>query len=477
MNIGECIFVTKQTQRNKSMNIFLMICRIFVGSIFIISGLIKVNDAIGFSYKLLEYFSFKALDFTSLEPYALEFSIFIAIGEVLLGVAALLGTWPKFTSTMLFALCVFFGWLTYYTATCEPNSLKIFADEAGKYYIDNPDCVTECGCFGDAIKFTPWQSFTKDMILLVFIIPFLIGAWMNRQKLNNGKEDLAIGIASILFTAGFCFYMLGWYFPVTFVAIAFAIGVGIKWITKKNVWLMALGILVLSSFTQYWTLEHQPIKDFRAYAIGQNILENMKSAQELGLEPPQKMVVYTLTNSNTGEVKEENDKDYLEKKIWMDTTWVINPTKTRTITVKDGYEPKIMDFSVYDADGNDIREDFFNMEKVFLMITWNIKPDEKGISDGIDVSHIAEVNAFAKKAEEKGIPFYGITSADWETIEEFRHDNQCAFPFLQGDMKVLQTMIRNNPGIMYFEKATVVNKWSAGDLPEFDQALPQGFKP
>jgi hypothetical protein len=44
-------------------------------------------------------------------------------------------------------------------------------------------------------------------------------------------------------------------------------------------------------------------------------------------------------------------------------------------------------------------------------------------------------------------------------------------------MKVLQTMIRNNPGIMYFEKATVMNKWSAGDLPDFDTAKAQGFKP
>lgn len=91
------------------MKYFIMLCRIVVGSIFIISGLIKVNDAVGFSYKLLEYFSFKALDFPSLEPYALELSIFIAVGEVLLGVAALLGAWPKFTSTLLFLLCVFFG--------------------------------------------------------------------------------------------------------------------------------------------------------------------------------------------------------------------------------------------------------------------------------------------------------------------------------------------------------------------------------
>jgi uncharacterized membrane protein YphA (DoxX/SURF4 family) len=459
------------------MKYFIMICRIIVGSIFIISGLIKVNDAVGFSYKLLEYFSFKALDFPSLEPYALEFSIFIAVGEVLLGVAALLGAWPKFTSTLLFLLCVFFGWLTYYTATCEPNSLKIFTDEAGKYYIDSPDCVTECGCFGDAIKFTPWQSFTKDMVLLVLIIPFLIGAWVNRQKLNTSKEDIIIGVLSVLFTAGFCAYMLKWYFPVGFVAVALIVGVMIKRMTKEKIWLVALGVLALTSFVQFWTLEHQPFKDFRPYAIGQNIVENMKSAEELGLQAPEKMVIYTLTKPSTGETKEINSNDYLSQKVWEDKSWEIITGKTRTVTVKEGYEPKIMDFSVYDADGNEIREDFFAMDQVFLMITWNIKPDDKGIFDGTDVNHIEEVNAFAKKCEEAGIPFYGITSADWDTIEEFRHENQCAFPFLQGDMKVLQTMIRNNPGIMYFEKATVVNKWSAGDLPDFDTAKAQGFKP
>jgi uncharacterized membrane protein YphA (DoxX/SURF4 family) len=457
------------------MKYFIMICRIVVGSIFIISGLIKVNDAVGFSYKLLEYFSFKALDFPSLEPYALEFSIFIAVGEVLLGVAALLGAWPKFTSTLLFLLCVFFGWLTYYTATCEPNSLKIFTDEVGKYYIDSPDCVTECGCFGDAIKFTPWQSFTKDMILLVLIIPFLIGAWVNRQKLNTSKEDIIIGFLSILFTAGFCAYMLNWYFPVGFVAFAFIVGVMIKRLSKEKIWLVALGVLALTSFVQYWTLEHQPFKDFRPYAIGQSVIENMKSATELGLPETERMTYYMMENKVTGAKKEVDQNEYSQ--IWKDTTWAIIPGSNRTVVIKEGYSPKIQDFVLYDADGNEITEDFLAMDQVFLMVTWNIKADSKGIFDGVDVAHIAEVNAFAKKCEEAGIPFYGITSADWETIEEFRHEHQCAFPYLQGDMKVLQTMIRNNPGIMYFEKATVMNKWSAGDLPDFDTAKAQGFKP
>src|SRR5688572_15797627 len=100
------------------MKALITICRILVGSLFIVSGLIKVNDVIGFGYKLEEYFADTALNFPGLVEYVIPVAIFIVIGEVLLGVALLLGVWPKVTTSLILFMTVFFLWLTNYTASC-----------------------------------------------------------------------------------------------------------------------------------------------------------------------------------------------------------------------------------------------------------------------------------------------------------------------------------------------------------------------
>ncbi len=129
--------------------------RIIVGVLFIISGLIKLNDPVGFSFKLEEYFSAGVLNLPFLEPLALALALFVVVFEVLLGVFLLLGYAKKFTLWSLLAMIVFFTFLTFYSA-----------------YFNK---VTDCGCFGDAVKLTPWESFTKDLILLVFILILRLG--------------------------------------------------------------------------------------------------------------------------------------------------------------------------------------------------------------------------------------------------------------------------------------------------------------
>ena len=120
--------------------------RVFVGVLFIISGLIKLNDPVGFSFKLEEYFSPSVLDLNFLMPYALLLAVVLVILEVLLGVFLLIGYLKKITIFSLLAMILFFTFLTFYSA-----------------YFNK---VTDCGCFGDALKLTPWQSFNKDVVLL-----------------------------------------------------------------------------------------------------------------------------------------------------------------------------------------------------------------------------------------------------------------------------------------------------------------------
>ena len=135
--------------------IIVNISRLLVGFLFIFSGLIKLNDPLGFSFKLEEYFGSTVFNIEFLLPYTLLIAIFIVILEVLLGVFLLIGFKKKFTLYSLLTIIIFFTFLTWYSA----------------YF----DVVKDCGCFGDAIKLTPWESFTKDVILLILILFLLKG--------------------------------------------------------------------------------------------------------------------------------------------------------------------------------------------------------------------------------------------------------------------------------------------------------------
>ena len=90
------------------MKVLVSICRTIVGALFVVSGLIKSNDALGFMYKLEEYFEAGALNMEYLTPYALELAVFICVGEILLGLALLVGALPKLTSILTTGMMLFF---------------------------------------------------------------------------------------------------------------------------------------------------------------------------------------------------------------------------------------------------------------------------------------------------------------------------------------------------------------------------------
>lgn len=193
-------------------------CWVFVGVLFIFSGLIKINDPVGTAIKLEEYFEVFAIDFgkffLSFKPLSLFLAVFLNVLEIVLGVALLLRWRLKLVFNALLALIIFFTFLTFYSA-----------------YFNK---VTDCGCFGDAIKLTPWESFTKDVVLLVMIVILLI--W-NR------------------------------YIPVKRSGHSAGIVVGAATITS-----LVIGI---------YAYRHEPFIDFRAYKVGNNIPALMKPSAPL----------------------------------------------------------------------------------------------------------------------------------------------------------------------------------------------------
>ena len=194
------------------------IVRIVVGVLFIFSGLIKVNDPYGTAIKLEEYFELFSQDFAYFFHYfiqhALVLSVMFSVLEVVLGVALLVKFRMVFTSWALLLLILFFSFLTFYSA-----------------YFDK---VNDCGCFGDAIKFSPWQSFWKDVILLVLI--------------------------------GYIFFRRRALQPV--ISRRFA-----DWFTAASVAVFA-GLAIYS-------IEHLPYFDFRPYKIGSDINKNMRPSEPL----------------------------------------------------------------------------------------------------------------------------------------------------------------------------------------------------
>ena len=191
--------------------------RIIVGLLFIFSGLIKLNDPVGTQYKLEEYFEVFAADlpyfhefFMSLVPLALYFSVFLCAAEVVLGIALLVAYKPRTTSWLLLFIILFFTFLTFYSAFFNR--------------------VTDCGCFGAAIKLTPWTSFGKDLFLLALILVIVY----YRKKFR----PLPTGIIVIFST------------------------------------IASLGIAI-------YALRHLPILDLLPYRVGANIPAQLKPSEPL----------------------------------------------------------------------------------------------------------------------------------------------------------------------------------------------------
>ena len=298
------------------MKLLVTISRLFVGVLFIFSGLIKLNDPIGFSFKLEEYFSVTVLNIPFLEPYALVIAIFVVVFEVLLGVFLLIGYKPKFTVWSLLGMIVFFTFLTFYSA-----------------YFNK---VTDCGCFGDAIKLTPWESFTKDIILLVFIIVLFIG--VKHIKPILGKLGLTIvSLLSFIFCLGFVYHVL----------------------------------------------MHLPVKDFRPYKIGNNIQENMVVPEDA----PQAIVEYNWKFNVNGEEKIITTNGSYPT---VDGEYVGVETKT----IREAYEPPIHDFSL-ERNGQDFTQELLNEENLIVVISYNLaRAETDGLKKLKTMANMAESKGY-----------------------------------------------------------------------------------
>lgn len=372
--------------------IALNFSRVFVGILFIFSGLIKANDTLGFGYKLEEYFDVFHISFLS--PWATGIAMSLCILEIVLGALLLFGFWGKKVATGLLAIIIFFTFLTFVSA-----AFKV---------------VTSCGCFGDAIPLTPWQSFSKDLVLLVLIVYlFVYRSSILPLTRNAGQQKIAL-----------------------------------------------IAVIAASFIFTIYTYTYLPVIDFLPYKVGASLPEAMKIPE--GAEPDQFLIMYHLKNKATGAAKEMSDKDYLKTEIWKNNNWEIVGEPVQKL-IKKGYEPKIKDLVISDASGTNytkelIENPYYNL----VIVAYNLHHTNE--------EAIGKLNAITLDAAEQfNIRTVLLTSNSAQDAQAFSKKNKVMSEIFYADAVPLKSMVRASPGIVLLKNGVVINKWSYSSMPSFDQ--------
>ncbi len=379
-------------------NKLVWVCRILVGLLFIFSGLIKINDPLGFSYKLQEYF--EVFNITFLNGLALMIAIVLCTLEIVLGFTLLIGVRAVKVAWGLLLLIIFFGFLTFYSAYFK--------------------VVQTCGCFGDAIPLTPWQSFSKDMVLLALVLVIFV----NRKSIQP----------------------------------AFSEKTGDR---------LAWGSIIVALGIGFYTYSFLPVIDFLAYKVGANIPNEMITPP--GAEPDVFEITYQLKNKKSGETKTMTDKEYLKSNIWKDNSWEVVGTPESRL-VKKGFTPKIIDLSIKDSQGNDYTKELLaNPYNNLFVVAYDLNKT--------NLNGLGNLNALAINLHDNfNTRTVLLTSNSATDAEAFAKKNHLAMEIFYVDAVPLKEMVRANPGVLLLKNGTIINKWHYHSVPKYDDLVKEYFQ-
>ncbi|MFT3738296.1 MAG: DoxX family protein [Breznakibacter sp.] len=361
------------------MKIVRTIFLVIVGLVFVFSGFVKAVDPIGGAIKFTDYFNVLGLGF--LNPLALFFSIALAAFEFLLGIHLVMRLKVNVVMWAVLVLSSFFLVLTLYIALFEP--------------------VTDCGCFGDAIKMTNWQTFYKNLVLM----PMVVYLFVQRKKIISPLACWKQWVLSGIYAA---------------------MVVGVSW----------------------YSILYEPLIDFRPYKVGTNIPRAMSVPQ--GAVQPEYDTRFILEKD--GIRKEFGVSDY----PYTDSTWVF--IDSRTVLLKEGYQPPIQHFTLNNLAGEDLTQTILNDARpVFLLVVPKVEkiadPDAMKVMSAL---HILSI--------EKGFGFYCATSSLQPQIQEFDMKLKVGLDYLTADETVLKTISRSKMGLLLLQQGTIAGKWNAASI-------------
>ncbi|MFZ0471614.1 MAG: BT_3928 family protein, partial [Bacteroidales bacterium] len=306
------------------MKVLTQIGRILTGLIFVFSGLVKGIDPMGTAFKLEDYF--KAFSIGFLDDLALPLALILCLVEFITGMMLLTGSFVRLASWMAALFMALFTPLTLVLAIFNP--------------------VSDCGCFGDAIVLTNWETFFKNIGITLLVVFIFI-----RRDDRTATLSVKPGLIATL-ALSFLFLIFMWY-----------------------------------------NLAYLPVIDFRPYKVGTNLPEAMAVPPDAEADRYDIRFIY----EKEGLQKEFTLQDYPAE----DTTWKFVDQKS--VLISEGYVPPIHDFRLVNGQGEDLTEQVTGSEgDVMLMIARKLdKSDRDGLAKGYDLGI---------KLQEEGKKFYVVTA-------------------------------------------------------------------
>ncbi len=354
-------------------------CRILFGIVFLFSGFVKAIDPLGTTYKMLDYFQAMGLP----QPYTLTLIISISMIaiEFAIGLSLITGINSKL-----------FAWIgLLFMLVMTPITLWLAVTNA----------VSDCGCFGDALKLTNWETFGKNIILLIITIAIL---YFEKYTKN--------------------------------------------YLSKISSWIISTIFFIISISISTYCLHNLPLIDFLPYKIGNNISEQMKVPDDKPKDIYSTTFIYK--NKISGESKAFNS---LADAPWNDSiNWEYVSQTTELI--QKGYEPPIHDFMIFNPEIGDVTYNILSDNNfVFIFVMYDLSlTDEKTIDD---------LNNIYITITEKGYRSFALTASTEVEIDRFAQTKNTLFPFYTADAIPLKTMVRANPGVIILKNGTVIDKWNA----------------
>jgi hypothetical protein len=367
-----------------------LLSRIILGMVFIFSGFVKAVDPLGSAYKFADYFTAFKLGF--LEFLTLPMGVLLSAFELVLGITLILGYRKKIIFRITLWFMAFFTVLTFILALFNP--------------------VTDCGCFGDALILTNWQTFLKNVVLMVFVLIL----WFTRNEKSDGR-------------------------PVI------------------GEWLLIGGMYVLASLFSLWNYQHLPVVDFRPYEVGTVISENMEIPEGMPVDEYKTTLIYR--NKETGKSTSFTMDSYPKDTL----LWEFETSESKL--VNKGYEPPIHDFAIMDDYGNELVDEILSDQGYSLiMISHDLpKARESALMAAGDWSQL-EILA-------NDYSFYAISSSGSSELEAISAELGLGYRFLAADEIMLKTIVRSNPGFILLKNGAIMGKWGWRDFPSLEQIQPE----
>ena len=360
------------------------ISRTLLGLVFIFSGVVKAIDPLGTVYKIEDYLKAFGGFFAELLPMAEVAAWALIILELLLGVCMVLNIRTQWTAWVSLLFYLVMTPLTLYIALTNP--------------------VSDCGCFGDAVVLTNWQTFWKNVVLIILAI-ILVACRKHTRQLWSNWMEVVLTVLTIV------------------AAVAF----------------------------MTWTRLHLPLKDFRPYKVGNHLPTLMEYPDDAEPDVYEYSFVY--------------EKDGVEQTFTLenypkgDSTWTF--VRSNSKLIKKGYEPPIHDFEIINAEGEDLTWDILESEEpVTLVVMYDLKKADK--KQMAKVVNLLGDEAMRQEGDEAGV--YILTGSGTDDIINFCLE----YPALSDcictcDPVTLKTIVRANPGAIVVQNGTVIDKYNLRD--------------